>query len=130
MSVKALPAEKLKFYEEILLKERETGLNIIKAITSGQQRGDRDAAGDLSSYSIHQADQGTDTDNMETQVYLLEEQQKKVKKINKALRRIHDKSYGICEISGEYISESRLKAVPFARYSMATKEKEEKRHRG
>jgi RNA polymerase-binding transcription factor DksA len=43
-----------------------------------------------------------------------------------ALRRIEHGTYGLCEISGEPIEETRLQAIPWARYSFAGQEDLEK----
>ncbi|MCD4818833.1 MAG: TraR/DksA C4-type zinc finger protein [Candidatus Cloacimonetes bacterium] len=129
MSAKELSEEKLKNYKDILKKEKNETQSIINKICDKMKGGSRENSGDLSSYSIHQADLGTDTSNSEREAYLLEEQLKKLKKINQALHRIYDKTYGICEISGRYISENRLKAVPWARYCIKIKEQEERKSR-
>ena len=129
MAEKILSDDKLKYFEALLLQEKQDTVEIIQKISIKLKNGSKETSGDLSSYTIHQADLGTDTSILEREVYLLEEQQKKLKLINQALRRIYDKSYGICEISGEYISEKRLNAVPWARYCIKAKEEEERRKR-
>lgn len=129
MSQLRLTDKELNHYEKILLKEKETALNIIRKLTDNQRLNSKDSSGDLSSYSLHQADQGTDTSSRETQTYLLEEQQKKLKNINSALRRIYDKTYGVCQITGKLISSERLKAVPYAKYSIEAKTIEESKSR-
>ena len=43
--------------------------------------------------------------------------------LEKALQRIKDGTYGICEVSGELISEERLMEVPNATKSVINKEK-------
>ena len=129
MAVKPLPKSKLNYYKKILLKEKETTLKIIANISKKLKMGSKNSSGDLSSFSIHQADLGTDTANMEKEVYLLDEEQNKLKLLNRALGRIYDKSYGICEITGKYISEKRLKTIPWAHFSLKAKEEEEKRRK-
>jgi DnaK suppressor protein len=128
MDKKQLSDEKLKYYETLLRKEKEETLNLINKISEKLRDGNKETSGDLSSYTLHQADLGTDTSIWEREVYILEEQQKKLKLINQALHRIYDKSYGICEISGSIISEGRLSAVPWARYCIKAKENEENRN--
>jgi RNA polymerase-binding transcription factor DksA len=59
-------------------------------------------------------------------VYLLEKEIEKCKKINSALKRIYDKSYGICQICGKHILHNRLKIVPYAKFCIECKSKEEK----
>ena len=129
MSVKPLEKKELEKYKKILLNEKEKTLKLITKISVKMKKGSKNSSGDLSSFSIHQADLGTDTSNLEKEVYLLEQEQIKLQKINRALKWIYDKTYGICQITGKYISKMRLKAVPWARYSIAAKEAEEKKKR-
>lgn len=129
MAVKNLEPDLLAKYEEILMEEKEQSLKLIQSINDIQKKGSKDSSGDLSSYSVHQADLGTDTDESEKRVYLLEREIEKLKRINEALRRIYDKTYGICEICGKYIQEKRLKIVPYAKFCIECKSKEEKKLR-
>jgi RNA polymerase-binding transcription factor DksA len=46
-----------------------------------------------------------------------------------ALKRIEQGTYGICEYSGKTISEARLEAIPWCRYSIETQQELEKRGR-
>ncbi|MDP8203507.1 MAG: TraR/DksA C4-type zinc finger protein [Candidatus Tenebribacter mawsonii] len=129
MSVKQLTEKRLEKYKEILLKEKEETQGIINAINDIQKRGSKESSGDLSAYSQHQADQGSDTDESERRVYILEKELKNIKYINSALKRIYDKTYGVCEICGEYIAANRLKIIPYAEYCIKCMEEEEKRKR-
>ncbi|HCX72421.1 MAG TPA: hypothetical protein DHM37_01765 [Candidatus Cloacimonas sp.] len=129
MSEKQLSDKKLKKYEKILLEEKKQTQKIIDDINEIQKKGTKNGSGDLSSYSTHQADLGSDTDEAERRVYILNKEIENLKYINEALRRIYDKSYGICVICGDYIPEKRLKVIPYAKYCIACKEKEEKRKR-
>lgn len=74
----------------------------------------RDAAGDLSDYSLHMADAGSDAAERETMLGLASAQQKMVDKIERALERIEQGTYGMCELCGGEISEDRLNALPEA----------------
>jgi len=129
MAANELTMRKLEKYEEILLQEKELTQKIIKGIDEIQKRGSKDRTGDLSSYSVHQADMGTDTDEAEKRVYLLNKELEKLKKINLALRRIYEKSYGVCEICGDVIPDKRLKIVPYAKYCISCKSQEELKSR-
>ena len=44
--------------------------------------------------------------------------QETVFEVLEALRRIESDTYGICEVTGEPIEEARLKAIPWARFSL------------
>ena len=127
MSQNKLDDSILEKYEKILAEERDITIKLIQEIESEQRNGSKNSSGDLSSYSIHQADQGSDTNSMERRVYLLGEQQKKLKKIHYSLRKIYNKTYGICEICGEYIPEPRLEIIPFAKYCVECESEEEKK---
>ena len=56
-------------------------------------------------------------------------QRKLINKIDQALRRIEDGSYGYCEETGEPISLSRLEARPIATLSLEAQERHERRER-
>jgi DnaK suppressor protein len=56
-------------------------------------------------------------------------QRKLIAKINSALQRIEDGSYGYCEETGEPISIKRLEARPIATLSIESQERHERRER-
>lgn len=56
-------------------------------------------------------------------------QRKLIAKINSALRRLEDGSYGFCEETGEPISLKRLDARPIATLSIEAQERHERRER-
>ena len=56
-------------------------------------------------------------------------QRKLISKIDAAMRRIEDGSYGYCEETGEPISLSRLEARPIATLSLEAQERHEKREK-
>lgn len=129
MAAKQLAETRLEKYKDVLLKEKEETQQIINAINEIQKRGSKDGNGDLSAYSQHQADLGSDTDESERRVYILEKELKNIKLINSALKRIYDKTYGICEICGDAIPANRLRIIPYAKYCIKCKEEEEQRKR-
>jgi DnaK suppressor protein len=56
-------------------------------------------------------------------------QRKLISKIESALRRLEDGSYGYCEVTGDPISLRRLDARPIATLSLAAQEMHERRER-
>ena len=124
-----LSDEKLKFFEDILNTEKENSQKLITQMSESYKKGSRDSAGDLSGYAYHQADQGSDTQEQEKTAYLLETEYQKIKMINGAIKRIFEKTYGICEICGCVIQDARLKIIPWARFCIVCKTKEEKKRR-
>lgn len=117
----------LEKYEKLLLTKRaeilgELGLlkkNVLDTTT-------KDSSGDLSGYSYHMADQGTDAEEREKAFLLASKSGRLLYHIDEALRRIKDKTFGKCQECGEEISTARLEAVPHARLCINCKEKEEK----
>ncbi len=85
----------------------------------------RESAGDLSGYSLHMADIGTDTFDREFALTVASSEQDVLYRIDQALRRMEEKQYGLCESCGRAIKLSRLKAMPWARLCLPCKRKEE-----
>ena len=125
MAKKKYSEEKLKYFEELIQKELKESIAYLEDISHTQSKGARENSGDLSSYAFHQADQGSDTNQMEQNVMLMEEERKKIRKLNDALRRLFDGHYGNCEMCGELISEARLEMLPYSTYCIDCKEKME-----
>jgi len=116
-----------KLYEQRLLDERsrlmkELGLFEDEMMNSTQ----RDAAGDLSAYSLHMADLGTDAMQREKAFLLASRDGQLLQTVDEALRRIYDGGYGVCPRCKQEINPDRLDAVPYARLCSACQEKQEK----
>ncbi len=103
------------------------GLNHIERDNLNQSQ--RDASGDLSGYSFHMADMATDNFDREFSLDLASAEQTILNRIDEALRKIDDGSYGVCENCNKPISFKRLKAVPYAKLCIKCKENEEKNAR-
>ena len=83
--------------------------------------------GDLSSYSFHMADQGTDAMEREKQFLFASKEGRYLWHVNEALRRLYGapEKFGKCHECGEEISFERLDALPHARLCIKCKAKEE-----
>lgn len=77
-------------------------------------------------YSQHQADQGTDTFDRTISLEVTNKEYEILKQINRALKKIEEHTYGICDISGEPIPFARLSAIPYATMTVQSQEKIEK----
>lgn len=89
----------------------------------------KEDSGDLSAYSQHIADAGTETFDRDLALSLVSSEQEALTEVMSALERIHNGSYGVCEITGQTISPERLEAVPFTRYSLEGQAEVEKTRR-
>ena len=83
--------------------------------------------GDLSSYSFHMADQGTDAMEREKAFLFASQEGRYLWHVNQALRRLYatPDTFGKCETCGNEVGFDRLDALPHARLCIACKEKEE-----
>ena len=77
-------------------------------------------------YSQHQADQGTDTFDRTISLEVTTKEYKLLRQIDRALEKIEEASYGICDVSGEEIPLARLMAIPYATMTVKAQEKFEK----
>ena len=75
------------------------------------------------------ADRATSETDRALELRARDRQRKLVGKINSALARIEDGSYGYCEETGEPISLRRLDARPIATLSIEAQERHERRER-
>lgn len=83
--------------------------------------------GDLSSYSFHMADQGTDAMEREKEFLFASKEGRYLWHVNEALRRLYKSpdTFGVCQECGEPIAFERLDALPHARLCIKCKAKEE-----
>ena len=75
------------------------------------------------------ADRASEETDRALELRTRDRQRKLISKIDAALRRIDDGSYGYCEESGEPISLKRLDARPIATISIEAQERHERRER-
>ena len=77
-------------------------------------------------YSQHQADEGTDDFDRRINIELTSQEREVVRKIDRALEKIEEDSYGICDVTGEEIPLKRLEAIPYASMTRDAQEQMEK----
>jgi len=107
---KELEHYRKRLEEELVALSRAIG-RLEKSVL---QRSQREASGDLSAYSIHMADLGTDAMEREKDLLLASTEGRAVLQIREAMQRIEDGTYGVCEICGKPIGEKRLEMIPYA----------------
>ena len=120
--------EDLKKYETLLIEKKREMLEEMGSV--GTAVNPKEAAGDLSSYSYHMADQGTDTMDREMAFMFASKSGRLVYHIDQALRRIQEGTFGNCAVCGKPISAARLEAVPHARLCINCKSAEEEQKSG
>jgi len=114
-------------FKKLLLREREKiSGEILRLSEDTLSTSLRDSSGDLSGYSMHIADVGTDTFQRDFDLGLVTREQEILYRIDEALQMIENGTYGTCQNCHQAISASRLKAVPFAKLCISCQEKEER----
>jgi|SRR3954463_10281178 DnaK suppressor protein len=77
-------------------------------------------------FGVNPADRGTDEYDMGAALSLISSEQNALFEIDQAIRRIRDRTYGICEATGKPIPPDRLEAVPWTRFARDVEEKIER----
>src|SRR6266481_9056403 len=108
-AVKVRP-EWSKYYEN-LLELREQLMRQMNGLA-------KESAEEMSSYSLHMADSGTDNFDRDFALSLLSSDQDAMYEIEEALKRIEKNTYGICELTGKQIPKARLEAIPWTRFTV------------
>lgn len=121
----------IKAFKELLVKRKiELAKGIEHIAEDALKTSQRDAAGDLSAYSLHMADMATDNYDREFALNLADNEQKILNRIDAALEKIETTdTFGLCESCGKKITKVRLKAVPYAELCLPCQEKQEKKKR-
>jgi DnaK suppressor protein len=106
--------------EQRLLQERQRAVKALERLDEETRIGTEDD-GDLTQYSQHPADDGTDTMEQEKALLLLGRSSERLAEIDEALRRLYKEpeSYGRCEECDKEIELARLDVVPWARLCAA-----------
>jgi len=115
--------EKFKKSIESKLNEVAHELDDIKDNLDTNTRGTASLSQD-SVYSVHMADAGTDSYEREKGFHFMNRETDYYKFLIKALERINDGSFGVCNICEELIAEERMMEVPNATKCVQCKESE------
>jgi DnaK suppressor protein len=76
-------------------------------------------------YGNHQADDATDAFEQAKELSLLQNSERLLAKVEAALARFEEGTYGVCERCGEQIDPARLKALPYAALCMDCQQRTE-----
>lgn len=114
---KDVPKKWKKYYKLLVgLRDKYTR-GISEHSDDVKTRASHDSAGDMNAYGQHLGDAGSESFERDLAFSILSDEKGTVVEIDAAIERIKNGTYGICEITGKPIPESRLEAIPFARYS-------------
>jgi len=110
-----------------LLDLRDT---LVDQIHDTAQNSVREAHIESSGLGMHQGDAGSDTYDRDFALTVLSQEQDALYEIEEAIKRVEDKTYGVCQMSGKEIMQARLEAIPFTRFTVECQAQLEKQTRG
>ncbi len=121
-----MDAKDLQTMKTKLLTERERLAADLEALEESTATTPKDSSGDLSSYSSHMADQGSDSMEREKAFLVASVKRRRLEEIDSALSRVEAGTFGVCESCGKSIPLKRLERMPGASLCVECKEREEK----
>jgi RNA polymerase-binding transcription factor DksA len=123
----ALTKKQLTHIEKRLLDERARALRSL-GLFDEMAKADRESGdSDLSAYTDHMADQGTEAMEREKAALFATKEGRYLYRLEEALRRLYNdpETFGSCHTCGSPVGFERLDALPHARYCIECKIKEE-----
>ncbi len=109
--------DKLRHFKEILIKKMAGLLGIAEDTVTRMSEGDGTFPDPL--------DRALNESNRSIELRKRDRERKLIQKIQKAIQKTEDGSYGICEVCGEEITEDRLEVRPETTLCISCKEEQE-----
>jgi len=117
----ALKKSEINQFKKRLEEMRNKLIGALQISTSEVKKPD-----EATGYAQHQADQGTDDFDRKLSLELTSQEFQLLRQIERALEKVNEGTYGICDISGEEIPKARLEAMPYALTTVKAQEQLEK----
>lgn len=122
MTDKKFDKKKLAQYRKSLLKLGDSLLHDIKNMSKNPGSRNSDSS-DVSGHVLHMADIATDMYDREFNLGLASTEREVFQKIEQALKRIDDKTFGACSECEKSIPLTRLNAIPYVETCLKCQEK-------
>ncbi|MCX6147618.1 MAG: TraR/DksA C4-type zinc finger protein [Candidatus Kapabacteria bacterium] len=114
--------EDLDFFKQFIIDSKKESVEELQMLKERlEDLTNFDAAEESMIYSMHMAEQGSEAAEKEKTYAQIQRIHEYLKKLEEALHRIKDKTYGICRVCGCLIAKERLMAVPVTTLSAAYK---------
>jgi DnaK suppressor protein len=118
-----LKKQEIEKFKNILLEAKAHILHQLEGSSADMKQYEKSKG-----YSQHQADEGTDDYDTNLILEISSKGYDVLKQINRALEKIEDGTYGICDVTGAEIPKKRLEAIPYATMTVEAQSKLEKGH--
>ena len=116
------PDEDLEMFKKVIDESRREAMDELRMLKERlEDLTNYDFAEESMIYSMHMAEQGSEAMEKEKTYAQIQRIHEYIKKLDDALGRIKDKTYGICRVCGCLIAKERLMAVPITTLSASYK---------
>lgn len=128
MPDKVLNPKQIENFKKKLMKMKEDLLYDVKNMSSANSTESKDAGSEGGGgHGLHMADVATDMYDREFTLGLASNDRELLKKINDALKRIEEGTFGFCLKTKKRIPLARLEAIPYAEYCLEVQEEMDKK---
>jgi len=117
----ALKKSEVETFRKKLVDLRKRITQSIYTVTEGVKEAEESRG-----YSQHQADEGTDDFDKTISLEVTNKESSILRQIDRALEKIDEGTYGVCDLSGKEIPKARLEAIPYATMTVQAQEQYEK----
>ncbi|MCM8814347.1 MAG: TraR/DksA C4-type zinc finger protein [Candidatus Omnitrophica bacterium] len=125
--VHKLSKKELAFYQDLLVDLRRRVVAARNALEGAcVQKNAQELCGDLSAHPVHLADIATEAFETQFGFDLVGREDGIISEIDRALEKIREGTYGICEKYQVPIPRRRLRAMPYARYCVQAQQEIER----
>jgi RNA polymerase-binding transcription factor DksA len=118
-----LTPKELEGFRDILNRMRR---ELASRVHDLEEEALKSSGGNLSNMPLHMADVGTDTFDQDFNIGMAQAERGIVQEIDEALKRIANRTYGMCMLTGKPIPKGRLAAMPWAKYTVESARQVEK----
>ncbi|MBS1657491.1 MAG: TraR/DksA C4-type zinc finger protein [Chitinophagales bacterium] len=112
--------KELEEFRQLIMEKLDAAKNELKYLQDQISHKGENNVGDTEN-TFASSDDGSNSMEREYLTQMAARQRLYIDHLDKALIRIHNKTYGICRVTGKLIEKERLRAVPHATLSMEAK---------
>ncbi len=117
-----------QFRKQLEELRADLGQELQQLSDTNLNRSQRESSGDLSGYSYHMADVGTDNFGREMELNIASSSNERLRLIEEALERVEEGTFGLCLSCGEEIKAERLKVIPYTTLCINCARESEKKY--
>lgn len=118
--------EELNEFKILIEEKLEEAREDLRQLKQSLSYADDNSTNDTAS-SFKMMEDGSETMSREETAQLAARQEKFISHLENALKRIENKTYGICRATGKLIRKERLRLVPHATLSIEAKQQQDRR---